>query len=88
MIASLIDSLATGGVLAYQTYSDDQISKRDSKARRAELARLAEMKEKEAEFAALTAPLRTKQVQYVVGGVAAVTGLGIAAYLIYKLAKR
>jgi hypothetical protein len=91
-IGSIVEPLALGGVMAYQTYATDKAQTRDLKARRVEAAQIAEIRAREAklqaELAAQMAPIRAEQFKLVAGGLALVGAVGLAGWLALKVRKK
>jgi hypothetical protein len=91
-IGKIIEPLAMGGVMAYQTYATDRAQTRDVKARQAEAAQFAEIREREAglaaQLAAQLAPVRAEQFKLVAGGVALLAAVGLAGYFVVKVGRK
>lgn len=91
VVSSILGSLVGGGVMAYQTYADDQAQKRDLKARRAEVALAAEARAREAELQAMIAQQKqannSSTIKYVAGGAAVLGSLALTGYLLTRGSK-
>jgi hypothetical protein len=92
VLGAIVEPLALGGVMAYQTYATDKAQTRDLKARRVEAAQIAEIRAREAklqaELATQMAPIRAEQFKLVAGGLALVGAVGLAGWLAFKVRKK
>jgi hypothetical protein len=91
-IGKIIEPLAIGGVMAYQTYADDRGQTRDLKAQRAMAAQVAEIRQREAglsaELATALAPMRQERFKLIAGGAALLGAIGLAGFFVLKVKKR